>query len=101
MPRDQVRVAGQGMVAANRSSKKSSQKFNTEMFADVPVLRRKWQAALRPGQKLPRYEDVMLGSLGRLADHVVLLRDDDGALAVSHSGRYVQQWLNEDRWTFP
>jgi sensor c-di-GMP phosphodiesterase-like protein len=28
------------MVAANRSSKKSSEKFNTEMFADVPVLKR-------------------------------------------------------------
>ena len=49
-------------------------KFNTEMFDDVPVLQRKWQAALRPGEGLPRYEDVMLGSLGRLADHIVLLK---------------------------
>ncbi|QHO76032.1 GGDEF domain-containing protein [Bradyrhizobium sp. CCBAU 051011] len=89
------------MVAANRSSKRSSEKFNTEMFADVAVLQRKWQAALRPGENLPRYEDVMLGSLGRLADHVVLLRDDDDTLAVSHSGRYVQQWLNDDRWDIP
>ncbi|MDX2225120.1 MAG: hypothetical protein SFV21_20350, partial [Rhodospirillaceae bacterium] len=62
------------MVAAKTSSKKTSEKLNTEMFADVPVLKRKWQAALRPGENLPRYEDVMLGSLGRLADHVVLLR---------------------------
>jgi diguanylate cyclase (GGDEF)-like protein/PAS domain S-box-containing protein len=95
-----VRVAGQVMVAANKASKKSSEKFNTEMFADVPVLKRKWQAALRPGEKLPRYEDVLLGSLGRLADHVVLLRNDD-ALTVSHSGRYIQQWLNDDRWDVP
>ena len=86
------------MVAINKSSKKTSEKFNTEMFADVPVLKRKWQAALRPGEQLPRYEDVMLGSLGRLADHVVLLRNDGGTLAVSHSGRYVQRWLNDDRW---
>ena len=57
------------MIAA----KKSSGKFNTEMFDDVPVLQRKWQAALRPGERLPRYEDVMLGSLGRLADHIALL----------------------------
>jgi hypothetical protein len=48
------------------AAEKSSGKLNTEMFDDVPVLRRKWQAALRPGESLPRYEDVMLGSLGKL-----------------------------------
>jgi hypothetical protein len=56
-------------------AKRSSGKSNTEMFDDVPVLHRKWQAALRPGEGLPRYEDVMLGSLGRLADHIVLLKN--------------------------
>ena len=89
------------MVAVKRSSRKTSENFNTEMFADIPVLKRKWQAALRPGEKLPCYEDVMLGSLGRLADHVVLLRSDGGTLAVAHSGRYIQQWLNDDRWDVP
>jgi diguanylate cyclase (GGDEF)-like protein/PAS domain S-box-containing protein len=89
------------MVAANKSPAKSSGKFKTEMFGDVPVLQRKWQAALRPGDRLPRYEDVMLGSLGRLADHIVLLRDHDGTLCVSHTGRYIQQWLNDDRWDIP
>jgi diguanylate cyclase (GGDEF)-like protein/PAS domain S-box-containing protein len=83
------------------AAKKSSGKFNTEMFGDVPVLQRKWQAGLRPGERLPRYEDVMLGSLGRLADHIVLLRDHDGTLCVSHTGRYIQQWLNDDRWDIP
>ncbi|MBR1198320.1 EAL domain-containing protein [Bradyrhizobium sp. AUGA SZCCT0240] len=90
------------MVATNK--KKSAGKpgkFNTEMFDDVPVLQRKWQAALRPGEALPRYEDVMLGSLGRLADHIVLLRKDDDALGLSRSGRYIQQWLNDDRWDIP
>lgn len=86
------------MRAANKASRKSSDNFSSKMFADVPVLQRKWQAALRPGERLPRYEDVMLGSLGRLADHIVLLRDLDGARVVSHTGRYVQQWLNDDRW---
>nr|WP_283817237.1 EAL domain-containing protein [Bradyrhizobium lablabi] len=71
------------------------------MFADVPILKRKWHAAVRPGEKLPRYEDVMLGSLGRLADHILLLRNDDGALRVSHTGRYVQTWLNDERWNIP
>jgi diguanylate cyclase (GGDEF)-like protein/PAS domain S-box-containing protein len=83
------------------AAQKSSEKFNTEMFADVPVLQRKWQAALRPGERLPRYEDVMLGSLGRLADHIVLMRDNAGTLEVSRTGRYVQAWLADDRWDIP
>ncbi|MGY2847098.1 diguanylate cyclase (GGDEF)-like protein/PAS domain S-box-containing protein [Bradyrhizobium sp. USDA 4509] len=89
------------MVMANKKSAKASAKFNSEMFADVPVLQRKWQAAVRPGEKLPHYEDVMLGSLGRLADHIVLLRSVDGMLSVSHAGRYVQTWLNDERWDIP
>ena len=85
------------MIAAKRSS----QKFNAEMFDDIPVLKRKWQAALRPGESLPRYEDVMLGSLGRLADHIVLLKHKNAALEVSRTGRYVQKWLNDGRWDIP
>jgi hypothetical protein len=69
------------MIAA----KKLSGKFKPEMFDDVPVLQRKWQAALRPGETLPRYEDVMLGSLGRLADHIVLLKDNNNTLEVSRT----------------
>ena len=85
------------MIAA----KKLSKKINAELFDDVPVLRRKWQAAKRPGQSLPRYEDVMLGSLGKLADHIVLLRSNDKTLEVSRTGRYVQKWLDDDRWDIP
>jgi hypothetical protein len=36
---------GEFMIAAKRSSGK----FNAEMFGDVAILQRKWQAALRPG----------------------------------------------------
>ncbi|ODM75314.1 putative bifunctional diguanylate cyclase/phosphodiesterase [Bradyrhizobium elkanii] len=89
------------MVMANKKSAQASAKFNSEMFADVPVLQRKWQAAVRPGERLPHYEDVMLGSLGRLADHIVLLRSVDGMLSVSHAGRYVQTWLNDERRDIP
>jgi diguanylate cyclase (GGDEF)-like protein/PAS domain S-box-containing protein len=85
------------MIAA----KKSSGKSNTELFDDVPVLMRKWQAALQPDQSLPRYEEVMLGSLGRLADHIILLKNGNQALEVSRSGRYVQKWLEDDRWEIP
>src|ERR1700744_4557619 len=85
------------MLAARKSPEKSA----PEMFDDIPVLKRKWQAAVRPGEQLPHYEDVMLGSLGRLADHIVLLRNVDGVLSVSHTGRYVQTWLNDERWDIP
>ena len=90
---------GEVMTAA---VKKKSEKIDATMFDDVPVLRRKWQAALRPGEKLPRYEDVMLGSLGRLADHIVLMKgNDSGTLEVSRTGRYVQKWLDDERWDIP
>ncbi|MBR0934775.1 bifunctional diguanylate cyclase/phosphodiesterase [Bradyrhizobium jicamae] len=92
------------VVAKTKSETKSGRaaaKFSTKMFADVPVLQRKWQAALRPGEKLPRYEDVMLGSLGRLADHIALMREETGTLRVSHTGRYIQAWLNDERWDSP
>ena len=82
------------MLAARKSTEKSA----PEMFDDIPVLKRKWQAAVRPGEKLPAYEDVMLGSLGRLADHIVLLKDGPQGLEVSRTGRYAQLWLEHDRW---
>ena len=85
------------MIAAKRSSGK----FNADMFDDVSVLRRKWQAALRPGESLPRYEEVMLGSLGRLADHIALLKNNNETLEVSRTGRYVQKWLDDERWDIP
>ena len=43
----------------------------------------------------------MLGSLGRLADHIVLLKGKAEALEVSRTGRYVQQWLGDERWDIP
>jgi diguanylate cyclase (GGDEF)-like protein/PAS domain S-box-containing protein len=88
---------GNVMLAAGKSSGKSL----PELFDDVPVLQRKWQAGLRPGEKLPAYEDVMLGSLGRLADHIVLLKDGERGLEVSRSGRYARQWLGQDYCNVP
>jgi len=82
------------------AAKKMPGKPATEMFDDIPVLQRKWRAALRPGDRLPRYEDVMLGSLGRLADHIALLKGE-GTLELSRSGRYVQKWLGGERWDIP
>src|ERR1700688_836625 len=90
------RAVGNVMLA-----KRLSGKLNIEMFDDVPVLQRKWHAALRPDEKLPRYEDVMLGSLGRLADHIALLKHNNDTLEVSRTGRYVQKWLEDERLDIP
>jgi diguanylate cyclase (GGDEF)-like protein/PAS domain S-box-containing protein len=84
---------GNAMPADRKLSGKSA----PEMFDDVPVLQRKWHAAVRQGEKLPAYEDVMLGSLGRLADHIVLLKDGPQGLEISRTGRYAQLWLEHDR----
>ena len=83
------------------AARKLSVPTDSKALGDIPVLQRKWHAALRPGQSLPGYEEVMLGSLGRLADHIVLLVGDGEALRVSRSGRYVQQWLGDERWDIP
>jgi diguanylate cyclase (GGDEF)-like protein/PAS domain S-box-containing protein len=95
---DELSIEQDAMSAAK---KKTSVTVGNDLFDDIPVLKRKWHAALKPGQSLPRYEDVMLGSLGRLADHVALLREEDDRLEITRSGRYVQQWLQNDGWDIP
>ncbi|HEX7790678.1 MAG TPA: EAL domain-containing protein [Afipia sp.] len=65
-------------------------------FSDVSVLRRKWQAALKPGNDLPLFEDVMLGSLGRLADHIMLIKAENSYLEISRAGRYAEKWLETE-----
>jgi diguanylate cyclase (GGDEF)-like protein/PAS domain S-box-containing protein len=72
--------------------------FLTEMMSDVGTLRRKWFAALRPGDQLPSYEEVVLGSMGRLADHMALLQGSGDALTIMRTGRALRQWLGQDAW---
>jgi diguanylate cyclase (GGDEF)-like protein/PAS domain S-box-containing protein len=96
-----MRVHSPRAVGNIMLAKRLSGKLNTEMFDDVPVLQRKWQAALRPDERLPRYEDVMLGSLGRLADHIAVLKDNGGVLELTRAGRYIQKWLNDDGQDIP
>ncbi|WP_233022268.1 putative bifunctional diguanylate cyclase/phosphodiesterase [Rhodopseudomonas boonkerdii] len=85
------------MIAAEKLSAST----DVKVFDDIPALQRKWQAAVRPGQMLPGYEEVMLGSLGRMADHIVLLKSRGDGYEISRSGRYVQQWLGDERWDIP
>jgi len=63
------------------------------LFSDVAVLQRKWRAARKPGRSLPLYEDVMLGSLGRLADNIALLKGQGDGIEFLRAGRYVEGWF--------
>ncbi|MHC2338210.1 PAS domain-containing protein [Bradyrhizobium sp. USDA 4454] len=83
------------------AAKKQSAKPNNEISEDVQILQRRWRAAVRTGANLPSYEDVLLGSLGRLADHIVLLKCEIGAFAVSRAGRYAREWLGNEGWGVP
>ncbi|MCS3926232.1 hypothetical protein M2175_001263 [Bradyrhizobium elkanii] len=56
---------------------------------------------VKPSESLPHYEDVLLGSLGRLADHMVLLKSGSNAFTVSRTGRYAREWLSDERWDIP
>ncbi len=88
--RKRVRWGGVALwLPSRKASKKSSFKSGRQF-----VRRRSGAAAQMAGRaqagqrSAVRYEDVMLGSLGRLADHVVLSKDDD-----AHAHRFPQRPL--------
>jgi len=65
---------------------------------NIPILRLKWRTALPPGHDLPPYEDVVLGSLGRWADNVLLVGGGETpqAFKVLQAGRAIQKWVGRD-----
>ena len=69
---------------------------NPIILDDIAVLRRKWHAALLPGVRLPPFEEIMLGSLGRLADNIGLIRTEAEIPKLLRAGRYVQNWLGHE-----
>ncbi|MBX9711399.1 MAG: EAL domain-containing protein [Xanthobacteraceae bacterium] len=97
MPPDRSRALGV-VVAAEVLSLTDSR---LDLFSDVSILQRKWRAALKPGQSLPFFEDVMLGSLGRLSDDIMLLKDVDGTLKITRAGREAEIWLDTAIWQTP
>ncbi|HEX4408415.1 MAG TPA: EAL domain-containing protein [Xanthobacteraceae bacterium] len=67
------------------------------LLSDKTFIERMWRGSIAPGQKLPRYEDVVLGSLGRLADHLLLF-EGGGApdFKILRAGRKIREWLGVD-----
>src|SRR5580693_3648852 len=61
------------------------------------IFRRKWQAGIAPGKTLPAYEDIVLGSLGRLADRLLVVEGHSpDTFKVLRCGRGVHAWLGSD-----
>jgi diguanylate cyclase (GGDEF)-like protein/PAS domain S-box-containing protein len=61
---------------------------------EAAIFRRKWHAAVAPGRPLPPYEELVLGSLGKLADHLIVLEGDaPGRFKVLRAGRRITEWI--------
>jgi diguanylate cyclase (GGDEF)-like protein/PAS domain S-box-containing protein len=75
-------------------------KLNVEcppLLSDKTIIERMWRGSVVAGKKLPQYEDVVLGSLGRLSDHLLLF--EGGRLAefkILRAGRKIREWLGSD-----
>ncbi len=64
---------------------------------EAAIFRRKWQAAIAPGRPLPPYEELVLGSLGKLADHLIVLEGDaPGRFKVLRAGRSIVEWIGHE-----
>jgi diguanylate cyclase (GGDEF)-like protein/PAS domain S-box-containing protein len=64
---------------------------------EAAIFRRKWQAGIAPGKTLPPYEDIVLGSLGRLADRLLVVEGQSSdTFKVLRCGRGIRDWLGSD-----
>jgi diguanylate cyclase (GGDEF)-like protein/PAS domain S-box-containing protein len=64
---------------------------------EAAIFRRKWQAAVAPGRPLPPYEEIVLGSLGKLADHLIVVEGDaPAAFTVLRAGRRISEWIGSN-----
>jgi diguanylate cyclase (GGDEF)-like protein/PAS domain S-box-containing protein len=61
----------------------------------IDTLRWRWNAAARPPQNLPPFEELALDGLGGLADSVALLQiDDAGELKILRAGKVFEAWID-------
>jgi diguanylate cyclase (GGDEF)-like protein/PAS domain S-box-containing protein len=67
------------------------------LLSDITIIERMWHGAIVPGNKLPPYEQVVLGSLGRLGDHLLLIEGNGAAnFRVLRAGRKIRDWIGRD-----
>jgi hypothetical protein len=64
---------------------------------EAAIFRRKWQAGIVPGRTLPPYEDIVLGSLGRLTDRLIVVEGQSPqTFKVLRCRRGIHDWLGAD-----
>ena len=67
------------------------------LLSDITIIERMWRGAVAPGKALPPYEEVVLGSLGRLGDHLLLIGGPAPAgFRVLRAGRKIREWMGRD-----
>jgi hypothetical protein len=67
------------------------------LLSDKSIIERMWRGSVKPGKTLPQYEDVVLGSLGRLGDHLLLFQGETPLeFKVLRAGRKIREWLGVD-----
>jgi hypothetical protein len=86
-----LRIAGDPMVALAKKTEGPTLRDN------IATLKLKWRTALVPGQTLPPYEEIVLGSLGRLADHLMLVSGETPeSFKILQAGHGIREWVGFD-----
>ncbi len=87
---NKLRLVAWGRMSAVLKSTQEPQSCSIE----AAIFRRKWQAGIVPGRTLPPHEDIVLGSLGRLADRLIVVEGQSPqTLKVLCCGRGIHDWL--------
>ena len=60
---------------------------------DIIELRRRWRVARALRDGLPPYEELLLDSLGRIDDNIVLLASDSADWTIHRAGRDARRWI--------
>jgi diguanylate cyclase (GGDEF)-like protein/PAS domain S-box-containing protein len=60
---------------------------------DIADLRRRWRVARSTSERLPPYEELLLGNLGRIDDNIVLLTREATDWNIHRIGRSVEPWF--------
>jgi diguanylate cyclase (GGDEF)-like protein/PAS domain S-box-containing protein len=69
---------------------------------EAAIFQRKWHTASTPAAPLPPYEDIVLGGLGRLGEHLVLIEQQrpqeskPHAFKVLRCGRALWDWIGSN-----
>ena len=94
--RDRGSPVEQGRPAAGGAGAGETALFAAARSHAVDVLCRKWHTSIPPGADLPPFEELALGSLGRMADGVALVQSlASGGFELLRAGPDFEQWAGQ------